>query len=238
MAGWRYILLVAPLLLTACATTRQGVSIVAEKRPMRVLFIGNSLTFTNHLPEMLQQMAAHEERPLVCQAVAYPYVSLRFHWYMGRARATIRDGRWDYVVLQDFSTQPVNNPAATIKYMTLFIDAVRQAGATPIIFENWTHRFHADDYAAMQRTYRDIAAKTHVAIAPIGTAWHAARLAQPDIHLYVDDRHPSPAGTYLAACVLYRSLYQKVPTDALPNLLKISESDALALQQIAREAKE
>jgi hypothetical protein len=208
-----------------------------EKQTIRVLFIGNSLTFTNHLPQVLQQMAALEERSLICQAVTFPNVSLRFHWLVGRARRAIRDARWDYVILQDYSTQPLNNPAATIKYMTLFINAARQAGATPIIFENWTHRFHADDYATMHRTYHDIAVTAQVAVAPIGTAWRAARQSLPDIKLYTDDRHPSPAGTYLAACVLYQTILQKAPTMKPAHLQNIADADLMELQRIAAETR-
>src|SRR5262249_44802815 len=51
-------------------------------------------------------------------------------------------------------------------------------------------------------------------VAPIGPAWQAVREQDPAIRLYQEDRsHPSPAGSYLAACVLYAACSGSTPAD-------------------------
>ena len=66
----------------------------------RVLFIGNSLTYTNDLPAMVRVMGESAGTPLVTGMVAEPGMSLEDHWSRGGARAAVASGRWDVVVLQ------------------------------------------------------------------------------------------------------------------------------------------
>ena len=59
--------------------------------------------------------------------------------------------------------------------------------------------------------------------------------AHPEINLYHSDgSHPSLAGTYLAACVLFATLYDHSPVGgALPVDSDMTEQTARALQQVA-----
>jgi len=71
-------------------------------------------------------------------------------------------------------------------------------------------------------------------LAPAGEAWQLARQTHPEINLYADDRHPSTAGTYLAACVFYITLFNKPVTGATS--LTLDKSQAKILRQIAEQA--
>ncbi len=75
-------------------------------------------------------------------------------------------------------------------------------------------------------------------IAPIGTAWKVCHAVYPWIDLYDDEKHPSDAGTYLAACVIYQTIYHKTPVGlpvTLPGL-RLSAETAGELQQVAEKA--
>ncbi len=171
--------------------------------------IGNSLTYYNDLPGLLQQFSVKESAPIDIQKITAPLASLKFHWDMGTAADRIRKQRWDYVVLQEFSRKPVTDPAQTEEYFSRFNDEIRKAGATALLFENWTRQGHDADAQVLQSTYQAILSKTGATAAPIGAAWRACESARPDIKLFLDDRHPSDAGTYLAAAVLYDVIYKK-----------------------------
>jgi len=202
---------------------------------MRVLMIGNSLTYTNDLPGLLQQLSAGEYKPIVIDSVTSPMVSLRFHWNFTRARRTIANGHWDYVILQDFSRLPATNPERSIKYFSLFDEEIRRSGAKTILFENWTRKAYQDDYAPLLATYGKIREQTGAKIAPIGEVWHKFRAEHPEIALLKDDRHPTAAGTYLAACVLYDVLYLK-PSSALPLTLGGPDLPAGEIQMLRAAA--
>jgi hypothetical protein len=63
----------------------------------------------------------------------------------------------------------------------------------------------------------------------VGDAWRKVLREHKDITLYAPDGlHPTLAGSYLAAVVIYRELYQ--PTTLTLPALGIAEADAVRLQ--------
>ena len=71
---------------------------------------------------------------------------------------------------------------------------------------------------------------------PAGLAFAKAIAKRPDVELYVaDKRHPSLAGTYLAACTVYATLYRKSPV-GLAYTAGLSPDLATLLQTSAWEA--
>src|SRR2546430_3222336 len=65
--------------------------------------------------------------------------------------------------------------------------------------------------SAIDDGYLAIAAEEQAAVAPVGVAW-SSLLSQPHPALWQDDgSHPMSAGTYLAACVFYATIYHQSP---------------------------
>jgi len=69
-------------------------------KPTRILFVGNSLTYTHDTPARLVKLAKAMGREVAAESQAYPDFSLEDHWTDGRALAQIRKGGWDIVVLR------------------------------------------------------------------------------------------------------------------------------------------
>jgi hypothetical protein len=201
----------------------------------RVLMIGDSLTYYNDLPGLLQQLSARETAPISIESKTFPLRSLRQHLSVDNSLEAVRNGHFDYVVLQDFSDDPINQFDASLNSFLKFSDETRRAGGKTIIFWNWMHTDAQSQYPAMENAYQKIAQETHAQLAPIGKAWHQCLADHPEIKLYLDDRHPSDAGSYLTACVLYDVLYQK-KSAALPAGLPgphLPESTLAALRSVA-----
>jgi hypothetical protein len=234
--------LLAPItFLAGCklyeAPIYQRVVTTPDARSLKVLFIGNSLTYYNDLAGLVQAFAANEERPLYIDAVTFPLASLDWHWSHTAARKKIREGTWDIVILQQYSTAPADDPSGTVEQYERFGREVARVGAQPLIFQNWTRAGREGDYGRMLETYKHAQNAIGGRIAPIGEAWRIVRKEHPDIQVFetLDDRHPTVAGTYLTACVLYRTLYGK-PATGLPTRmegLKVSPEAARTLQEVA-----
>ena len=203
-----------------------------------VLFVGNSMTYYNDLPGLVQQLSAREARPVQFDAVTAPFMSLQYHWWRGSAKGLLEHDRWDYVVLQDFSRKPATDPEGSAKYFELFDAEAQKAGARTVIFQNWTREGHADEYDALAATYREVQHQTHASIAPIGLAWRLCAREHPEIELLADDRHPTDAGTYLTGCVLYGVIYGKNPETLPLNLTgpKLPVEQIMLLRRIAEQA--
>lgn len=201
---------------------------------LAVLFVGNSYTYFNDLPALLEGMAAAQsEGPVVRGAmVAMGGFSLFDHLEDGSAIEAIRRGTWDAVVLQEQSTfgavqlidgryRPADPQGMWEAGRRLYREA-EAAGARPILLEHWRRRDAPERDAEMihfafDRLRREIG----VEVAPVGPAFEAAaRWGVPREELYVDDgSHPSPAGSWLAAAVLYEVVTGSLPGE-LPEVIR------------------
>jgi len=189
----------------------------------RVLFIGNSYTYVNDLPSTFARLAGSAGRPVEVSSVANGGETLSQHAAASDSLDAIASRRWTYVVLQEQSETPATWPGRTSMYPAVrsLAGVIESAGATPMLFMTWAHRDGLPtaglaDYGAMQQpiddAYLAIARELSVPVAPVGYAWSQVRRDHPEIGLWADDgSHPSGAGTYLAACVFYASIFRASP---------------------------
>ncbi len=210
-----------------------------EKDTMNVLFIGNSYTYVNDLPGTLAKLAAAGPGKLRIQTDKQLEggQSLMGHWNKGKAVEKIRKGGWDFVVLQDQSLTPAQRPHLTREYAPKFDAEIRKAGAKTMFYMTWARKKDPPMIDKLSRTYTEVARELGAGVAPVGLAWKAAIEKQPELNLYAaDGSHPSPAGTYLAACVFYATLTGEDPTKLPPDVVKaVPAETARFLQQVARD---
>ena len=234
-------------LLVAAVLFSHGIAAAADTAPtkLRVLFIGNSLTSTNDLPNMLAVMAESSGRQLTVGRQIVGGATLEKHWNEGKALAKIKEGPWDYVVLQDLSRQAYTDKEVMFKFGRLFDVEIRRAGARTALYMTWPLESSLKDYKVITDAYSTLADELQARLIPVGVAWHevANENSPPAFRLYVaDHKHPTATGTYLAACVFYRTLYD-APSAGLPHhivwkekvLVDLPKQDAAALQKIADE---
>ncbi len=237
-------------------------------RSLRVLFIGNSYTYVNNLPEIFMKLALIGNRGKVEASMIAPGGwRLKDHWEKGEALKALREGKWDIVVLQEQSTLGVNyyvdgmariaGDQAFRPYAEKWIPEVRKAGATPILYLTWARKATPEDQAALSYAYMHAAKDVGAKVAPVGIAWERVRKQLPSLELFhADGSHPSPAGSYLAACTFYAAIFhespvglpgkidgpplntetRKVKTERDTVLVDLSKKQARALQEAAWQA--
>ena len=224
-------------LIVVCATGTVAAQ-VEQPRPLRVLFIGNSLTIANDLPGMIADLAAGagEPRPLT-QMVAVGGFSLEDHWNRGEALRAIEHGPWDFVVLQQGPSAALESRQLLIAFARRFAAATRKAGAaTPALYMVWPSLDRQSDFPGVSQSYRRAAASVNGVILPAGDAWRIVLQRHREVQLYSPDRlHPTLAGSYLAAVVIYHQLYSRHTRASLPPL-GLSGEHARWLQEAAFEA--
>ncbi|MGE3492604.1 MAG: SGNH/GDSL hydrolase family protein [Vicinamibacterales bacterium] len=203
--------------------------------PSRILFVGNSLTYQNDLPGMVCQLARSVGRPLVCDSVALPDFGLEQHWQSGKARAVIAQGNWDIVVLQQGPSALPESRRLLVDYTRRFDAEIRKAGARTALYMVWPSRQRRGDFEGVSQSYREAARAVGATLLPVGDAWRAAWKVDRALPLYAADNfHPSGAGSYLAALVIYRHLMAQ-PAPATP-VLGGALAHADLLQRIAGES--
>ncbi|MBZ5496967.1 MAG: SGNH/GDSL hydrolase family protein [Acidobacteriia bacterium] len=190
---------------------------------VRVLFIGNSYTYFNNVPEILTRMAeSGRQQTVETRMVAPGGWRLKDHWEKGEALKALHESKWDYVVLQEQSTLGVNyfvegrpriaGDEIFRPYAKKWAAEVRKTGAIPLFYLTWARKATPEDQGALNYAYMRAARENRAQVAPVGIAWASVRRRQPSLELfYVDGSHPSPAGSYLAGCVLYSAIFRRSP---------------------------
>ena len=220
----------------------------------RVLFVGNSYTYVNDLPRTFAQVAASLGVPSTVDMIAPGGFTLEQHSGHPVTRQRIQSRAWDFVVLQEQSQRSAfdeRQVAREVIPAAIALDSlVHQSspGARTVFYETWGRRDGDQEnckpvprvctYAGMQErvtdTYAELGRRTGAVVAPVGRAWAGVRRTHPEVNLYQPDgSHPSPQGTYLAACVFVAAIFGKSPVGATP--LQIPASDAAVLQRAAEE---
>ena len=204
--------------LVCLATT--GSHAAGQAPNARVLFIGNSLTFANNLPAMIEAVAAQggSKARIRCQAVALPNFGLQEHWDDGRALSALRNGtRWTHVVLQQGPTSMGDSRAILREFARKFAFEARSLGIEVVVYSPWTPRSRLNFMDAVLESHRLAAEDVKGILVPVGEGWRAAWRLDPSLPLYgPDDFHPSPAGSYVAALMFFERLSGRSPV-GLPN---------------------
>ncbi|AEI51052.1 DUF4886 domain-containing protein [Runella slithyformis] len=210
-------------------------------KELKILFIGNSYTYGNDLPELLSQLMAGKGIKLYHESVTPGGATLEKHWMDGKSKEAIHKLAWDYVVLQEQSTRPFSNRDAFFQYAKLFTDEIKTTKAKPLFYMTWAAKATPDEQPKLSEAYRTIAKETGSMAAPVGEAWKQANLVGMDLFIS-DGRHPNLLGSYLAGCVIYQTITGKSALELSRQLLNdgqpragLSESQAETLQRIADE---
>ncbi|HEY2736362.1 MAG TPA: DUF4886 domain-containing protein [Polyangiales bacterium] len=219
---------------------------------LHVLMIGNSYTMHHTLHVMLQRVAAGVPggTPLIVDAEAHGGYSLRNHLHNGQALARIRNGHYTHVVLQGHSLSAIDHPDQLAADAERFKQAIDASSARTVFYETWARSPEARLYATskiahsfaemtslVDAAYFGLSQRLGAGIAPVGRAFERALVQHPNLALWGSDgSHPTVAGSYMAACVLYGALTGADPRASayVPN--ELSSADAAQIREIAAES--
>ena len=144
------------------------------------------------------------------------------------------DKPFDVVIIQDCSQCPVHPQLKSVfhEYAKKQSDVVRKHGALPVFLMTWAYEDEPWMTGALAEEYTKAGNANKALVVPAGLAFANARAKQPDLRLYVKDkRHPTLAGTYLAAATLYSAIYKKPAGGPIPEGL--APETAKFLQAVA-----
>lgn len=193
-----------------------------------VLFVGNSYTTENDLPNTFRQLALSIGEDVTVASSAPGGQTLFEHASYEPTLTAIGSQEWDFVVMQEQSqlgALPVDATTTELGALQLLADIELNNECTyPVFYMTWGRQNGDADncdnfpfmctYDGMQQGLRDnyvyLANMNDAYVSPVGVAWKQVRDTHPLIDLYAaDGSHPSVEGTYLAACVFYCTLFQQ-----------------------------
>lgn len=229
------------LALTGC--TRNGANAparttVASKQPavgagVHVLFVGNSFTdYNDGLDTFVRGLAPGA----VTARAAVGGYTLEQHLTAGDATRMLNEGGWDYVVLQEQSQRPVLEPERFYFAARSLDRLVRLQGGTTVLLMTWERPDSVAlgvTTANLASAYDQVGAELGVPVAPAGLAFARALSGSPDLRLDSQSGHPTIEGSYLAACVVYGTVFKRSPVGNPYVASGMTSGEAVYLQRIA-----
>ncbi|KAB1065687.1 DUF4886 domain-containing protein [Salibacter halophilus] len=234
----------------------------AQNDTLRVLFLGNSYTAYNNLPQLVSNLANADNKELIYDSYT-PGGTLLWNFANNEntsqqldttAMHKIKSENWDFVILQEQSQVPTidhyrynymypsvesledsishYNPCAKIM---MFMTWGRQNGGQQCSPDNYCSPVFVD-FSHMQDSlesaYIGAAEAINASVAPVGIAWKNI-IENTNLVLHSSDQsHPNYRGSYLAACVFHAALWNSSPVG---NTFtgNLSNSEANSLQTMA-----
>lgn len=135
--------------------------------------------------------------------------------------------------------RPFTNREAFFQYARLLDAEVKKVKARTLFYATWAAKATPDEQPKLTEAYQTIGKELGSLVAPVGEAWKLALSDSLALH-GPDGRHPNLAGSYLAGCVLYRTITREKATGLPRQVIRdgkpagsLSESQAERLQKIA-----
>jgi hypothetical protein len=240
----------------ASAQTKPVVKTLGPDFPKSEMFIGNSFFYYNNgMPGhvSLLEKAADPEHKQDYRATMVTIGGSGFDWHdvesyfrpdaIGRYSFDDHNNvvfnkpgkQFDAAVMMDCSQCPIHPTLKPIftEYAKKDAEIVRAHGATPIFFMSWAYADKPEMTAQLAEAYTVAGNANNALVIPAGLAFARALAKQPELNLYVaEKRHPSLAGTYLAACTVFAALTGRSPVGNTYTA-GLDEPTAHLLQQVA-----
>ena len=239
---------------TADAQTAASVRQLESGTPTSAIYIGNSFFYYNNgIHSQVGQLAAAAKSRIRGTMVTISGSGMDWHdvgaYFRPGAIASYSfntsneiifnrlNKLFDVAIIMDCSQCPIHPKLQSVfhDFARKNSDEVRRHNAEPVLFMSWAYADKPEMTAQLAEQYTIAGNANRALVIPAGLAFARAIDKQPSINLYAPDkRHPSPAGTYLAACTVFASLLKQSPV-GLPYTATLDAPTAAFLQQIAWE---
>lgn len=195
----------------------------------KVLFLGNSYTGVNNLPQLVHDVALSAGDTLIFDSYTPGGYQFIDHSNDAISQNKIMTGGWDYVVIQGQSQEPITSNNEFNSGGSALYTKIKQYNPCAVTMPYMTWGRKNGDasncaafpvmctYQGMDTTIRSrylaFTQFINSEVSPVSVVWNYLRQNYPNIELYqTDGSHPSLEGSYAAACCFYAMLFKKDPT--------------------------
>src|SRR5690606_37089613 len=214
---------------------------------MNILFVGNSYTHMNKMPELVGKMALSKGYKVNVEMNAKSSHTFKMHSERPELFEHIKQKKWDYVVIQGFSRELSYDPSyidtASIPYFNKIIDSIyaNNPCTNVLLYMTWGYkegfkdRPEIDSYEKMadsiRRGYQYLSQIYDLPIVPVGDVHREIR-KKTNINLYEEDmQHPTFSASYMVASTFYSAIFKTSPLNAYSK--NLDKESATKIQSIA-----
>jgi hypothetical protein len=180
------------------------------KRTIKILFIGNSLTYTNDLPSMVCELASFDSSIIISKSITLPNYSFEDHLIDGLIQKEIASGYYQFVIGQQGPSALPESQNLLLRDASIIADQCKKVNSKLILYMVWPASSRSFDHDNVILSYTNAAIQTSSLLAPAGLAWKHAWAIDSNLELYSSDGfHPSVKGTLLSALTIYGAITTK-----------------------------
>ena len=185
---------------------------------MKLLFIGNSHTYYNAMPDIVRRLFEATGQKTHVTMLTEGGKNLAYHTGTHNTVFNLRCGKYDVVVAQDkagsFDPVAFRTAAKTLKEMA------DKAGSALYLYMPWTARENRAQQNAMTDAYSEFCRANGCFFAPVGEVFGRLLLTEPAEMLYREDgAHATPFGSYVAAVTIFYTVTGR------KRIMKVQEID-------------
>ena len=175
----------------------------------KILFVGNSLTYSNNLPLLVSQAASDEQIIISTEILAKPNYALIDHWEEGLLQEKIRSKSFDFVIVQQGPSSQPEGRKLLFESIEKLNRICRKNQCHLAVFMVWPSKQYYQTFDKVIKNYREVAEKYNTLLCPVGEIWKAHFDKTKEFDYYSSDGfHPSQKGSLVAAKIIVDSLFE------------------------------
>jgi hypothetical protein len=223
----RFTVLAALLIGTAQAQTQPAIRDLGPEAARSAIYVGNSFFYYNNsmhghvsLMQRAAGMAAMRTTSITISGAGWEWHDVASYFRPNAVGSYRFDARnnvvfnsnarlFDLAIMMDCSQCPIHPRLGPVFHDNArrHSETVRAHGARPVFFMSWAYKDMPEMTAQLAEAYTVAGNANDALVIPAGLAFARSMAERPGLDLYVADlRHPSLAGTYLAAATTYATL--------------------------------
>jgi len=188
-----------------------------QLQAQKILFIGNSLTYSNALPEILEEIGNTYNKKIRTEMSCFPNYAIVDHLEEGNVQKKIATENYDYVIIQQGPSSQEEGRKMLIDSGNTLSALCKKHNTKLGYFMVWPSKRYYFTFDKVIANHTEAASLNEALLFPVGTHWKDYNSQQNKISLYAGDHfHPSKAGSFFAALVLFKQLFPNEALQAFP----------------------
>ena len=201
------IVFLAIIIVNSSSYGQQSISNKNSKTVYHILFVGNSLTYSNNLPKLVKKSAKLKDVEIKTKMIAFPNYAIEDHWNDGQVQKLISSKKYDFIIIQQGPSSQNDGRKILIDYGEKYTKLCNLNNAKLCYFMVWPSLNYYHTFDGVIKNHRDAASINNSILLPVGEVWKEFIDSTNSLEYYSSDGfHPSLKGSQIAANVIVEYL--------------------------------
>lgn len=180
-----------------------------NKTNYSILFIGNSITYTNNLPKLVKKLAKKHQLNLKIRAITKPNYAIVDHLEEGTIQKELESKKYDFIIAQQGPSSQPEGRKLLIESGKEINNLIKSSNTKLVYFMVWPSLKYYQTFNEVIKNHRDAADLNNALLCPVGEVWKNHFDTTNNFDYYSpDDFHPSKKGSEFTAEIIVRTLFR------------------------------